>query len=232
MNQWRKLGNSWGSLFRAVLYPWPILFVVTTALLFIFEDQFPTALAALFDILLLLSSGLFGAAFISRFLGQNVHRVLATRGESAILSLANMQRKVIGISKSLEKIDLGEANKELQTHIDYQRDFLNYLYYDILNSIQDWSGILPSVNLSEYVNRNNEIEVEMKKILANKELVQDQIDKTGLTPDKEREIERLEAVLVEKQHQLISSREELLKALNIGDDVADFFNINLISSHQ
>ena len=58
------------------------------------------------------------------------------------------------------------------------------------------------------------------------------MDTSGSTPEKEREIKRLEADLVEKKHQLILSRVELLKALNIGDELSDAFKINLISPNK
>jgi hypothetical protein len=150
-----QLKNKWKDFSSVLFDPWVlIMLILTVGSIILAKDQTNKLVISVMNVFIALFSGVLGALLLKRWLDLTESRALVIRGKSAIRSLkillnaiAQLEKRVIKFTE--EHREVNGASKELVlTHLEEVADKTNALEEQVLNSVEDWTDIIPEAEIS------------------------------------------------------------------------------------
>jgi hypothetical protein len=166
-----KLRKRWELFFDVILDPWTLLLIISAILLFAFSiGQTNTTISSLFFVLITIASTILGGRITKHWVDITEGGVVIARGKSAVRGLKLLLRNISALEQRVAKCS--DGNDEIEKHPEvtkrnYEeiREFCNLLEEETVNSIENWTDIVPEADIKTQIG----IIGELKQSLQGKE---------------------------------------------------------------
>lgn len=220
----KSLKNRWLAFFKIIGDPWVIILFIGVILLII-SSSFLTISESIKNILVVIISivsSLLGGIFAKRWSDLNEENILIARGNSAIRNLKLLLLNIGQIEKrvSVYISRLKKENNEYELTKTYLEEIIekcNILEEEVINSIENWTDIIPEANLKTQIGIVTELKSEIDRLSQqitelNKELnvtqesgAQEMTNLVDKLSSKEKELKDFKRKLWEKENELNTS---------------------------
>ncbi len=177
-NRLKQLGRQWSLFLLIALGPWTILSFFSVLLFFLLstftlDAAEPTtaerASTALVNIMLALSSAVFGTALIKTWTDTHQTGVLAVRAKGAVRNLTLLLRNIIALQKTVQSFlsqhpcESDEAQREVVKR-DYEEldRFSNIICENTVAAIEHWTDILPEADIRTQIGEFSQLSDKLR----------------------------------------------------------------------
>lgn len=204
------LKRQWLFFLRVIANPWVIITAVAIILLAVIPTGDNSLVSTLTNIFLWLASALFGGIVSKLWMDNVEEKVVITRGKAAVRSLKlilnNLYTFEKRTNKYINKLKAEDMNKsEVIAAYEEIIERFNVLQEEVLNSIENWTDILPNIDIKTQVGIISSIKSE-------KESMETEIQ--NLTQIIEKSKGKSEEAKIELEKQLARKNQELSKIKN------------------
>jgi len=211
--------NRWKTIREILFYPWIILLFIGTLLLTsILLNQTNVIILATSAFLISLFSGVLGGIVAKRLDIITEEKLIIARGNSAYSSLQLLLSSVISLERRvrlyLQRYNDKEYNKRINPEVinTYFEEIVEEcvkLEEKVINSIEDWTDILPNIEIMSVLNLIRELKIEFNDESAHLEQVNNGLRE--IKNKSEEEIRELNKGRIEITEELSRIKKELLK---------------------
>jgi DNA repair exonuclease SbcCD ATPase subunit len=207
----KNLKKRWGVFFSIIADPWTLVLIASVVLLFIFSGgQTNTTIRPLLFVLITISSAILGGRITKHWVDITEEGIVIARGKSAVRSLKLLLRNIFALEKRVAKFE--DSTDEIKNHPEVVKrnyeeiqEICNLLEEETVNSIENWTDIIPEVDIKTKIG----VISELKQSLKVKEDELTKLNNTKGKSDKDRK--KLKAEVKEKKKQITSLERKIME---------------------
>ncbi len=205
--------KKWGVFVSIILDPWTLCFIILTIFLgyHITLQKDPTILT-LFSILLSLSSAVVGARILKEWVDITEGGIVVARGKSAVRGLKLLLNSIIALDKRIDQFSQQEHNKETITPIiiniiDELRGRCNLMAEEAVNSIENWTDIIPEADVKSQIGIISELKSNLES--SNLDLGSLKKELSDTKGKSSEDIKKLERKVKDKELEIIQLQKQV-----------------------
>lgn len=171
----KKFKERWGDFFRVVCGPWStILILGTVLLLIVLLYQTDKTVITILTFIISLSSGILGGILGKRWEDLTEERVIVARGKSAIRDLKLLLGSVVSLEsrvRQYQKWHSSNIQKKscqsyeiIKVHLEEIVERCNTLEEQAINSIENWTDVIPEANISTQIGVITDLKEKVKSL--------------------------------------------------------------------
>lgn len=204
--------EQWGFFLRIVLNPWVIITGIVIYLLMNFSPEDGSSLSVVNNIFIWLTSAVFGGIISKLWIDQVEEKVIVSRGKAAVRNLNLLLNNISSFEKRInsykDKISYKEQSEDtIMSYFEEIEDRCNVLQEEVLNSIENWTDILPKANIQSQIGIITAIKGEKEELEIDIEKLHEKVKENKGKSEEERK--ELENELSVKSQELSKLKKEL-----------------------
>jgi len=208
----RELKEQWGFFLRIVLNPWVIITGIVIYILMNLSPEDGSSLSVVNNIFILLTSAVFGGITSKLWIDQVEEKVIVSRGKAAVRNLNLLLNNISSFEKRvnsyINKISSKEQSEDtIISYFEEIEERCNVLQEEVLNSIENWTDILPKANIQSQIGIITAIKGEKEGLEIDIEKLHKKIEENKGKSAEERR--KLENQLSMKNQELSKVKKEL-----------------------
>ncbi len=165
----KNLKKRWGEFFSIIFGPWTVVLIASVALLFIFSvGQTNTTIRSLFFVLITIASAILGGRITKNWVDITEGGIVISRGKSAVRSLKLLLRNISALEQRVKKFE--DRTDEIENHPEVTKrnyeeiiEICNLLEEEAVNSIENWTDIIPEADIKTQIGVISELRHSLKK---------------------------------------------------------------------
>ncbi|TQV82843.1 hypothetical protein [Aliikangiella coralliicola] len=202
----KDLSHRW-KLFGSMLFdPWTlILAIAVLALLWLSYGQPDPKFATVLNILIILSSTIVGARVTKQWSEINDGGIVKEKGKSAVRNLKLLLRNIEALDIRVRTFKENSSDspietKLIQNNFEEINEFCNLLKEEVVNSIENWTDILPELDIATQIGEISNLAKTLK----------DTEDEKNLLEMKLKTKEEMSAEESNRIHNLIQDKDQMI----------------------
>lgn len=212
----KSLNERWKSFINIIFDPWIILLTISVVILICLslKDNDNELIKSTLIVLISIISSLLGGIFAKRWGDITEEKILVTRGESAIRSLKLLILNISQIEKRIS-VYIERLNKDSQDYALMKNHFeeiiekCNILEEESINSIENWTDIIPEANIKTQIGILSELKKDKESLFKQIEELHKELSDNNVLEKKEKD--KLNDIIKQKTKDLQDVQSKLLK---------------------